>query len=58
MWIVLLKDAIRDISYSNPRSFITKSADWETKKQFANKILIVRELAFNGLKRWLSCYID
>ena len=36
MWIVLLKDAISDISYSNPRSFITKSADWETKKQFAN----------------------
>lgn len=28
MWIVLLKDAIRDISYSNPRSYITKSADW------------------------------
>ncbi len=28
MWIVLLKDAISDISYSNPRSYITKSVDW------------------------------
>ncbi len=28
MWIVLLKDAIRDISYSNPRSYSTKNADW------------------------------
>jgi|GEM_PF-654296 len=36
MWIVLLKDAISDISYSNPRSYITKMLIGETKKQFAN----------------------
>ena len=30
MWIVLLKDAIRDISYSNPVSYITKMLIEET----------------------------
>lgn len=36
MWIVLLKDAISDISYSNPRSLSQKALIGETKKQFAN----------------------